>query len=59
MEARLRCFANLEHLCAANRATPLGCGATILHSDLLWILHLTLGLTLHAVCFHLEPLTFG
>ncbi len=53
--ASLRSFTNLEHLSAANRARTLGCGATVLHCDLLWVLHLTLGLTLHAVGFHIGP----
>ena len=57
--ASLRSFTNLEHLSAANRASTLGCGATIFHGDLLWVLHLTLGLTLHAVGFHIEPPIFG
>ena len=54
----LRSFTDLEHLGAANRAGTLGCGATILHCDLLCVLHLTLRLTLHAVGFHRGPLFF-
>lgn len=55
IRASLRSFANLEHLRAANWADALGCRATVLHCDLLWVLHLTLGLTLHAVGFHIGP----
>jgi hypothetical protein len=53
---KLRSFTDLEHLGAANRAGTLGCGAAILHCDLLCVLHLTLRLTLHAVGFHIGPL---
>lgn len=56
--ASLRSFTNLEHLGAANRAGALGCGATVLHRDLLWVLHLTFGLALHAVGFHIGPPLF-
>ena len=55
----LRSFANLEHFGTTNRAGALGCGAAVLHCDLLWVLHLTLGLALHAVGFHIGPPLFG
>jgi hypothetical protein len=56
--ASLRSFTNFEHLGAANRASALGCRATVLHSDLLWVLHFTFGLALHAIGFHIGPPSF-
>ena len=51
----LRSFTDLEHLGARDRACALSRRSTVLHCDLLWVLHLTLRLTLHAVGFHIGP----
>lgn len=48
-------FADFEHLGAADRAGTLGGRSSVLHRDLLGVLHITLGLTLHAVSFHGGP----
>ena len=48
----LRSFTDLEHLGAGDWACALSRRSTVLHCDLLWVLHLTLRLTLHAVGFH-------
>ena len=52
LAAILRSFTNFEHLGTWNRASALCRRSSVLHCDLLWVLHLTLGLTLHAVGFH-------
>ena len=45
-------LADLEHLCAALRAHALCRRPTILHGDLLGVLHLPLGAALHAISIH-------
>ena len=45
----VRSAADAEHLRAANRAGALGSGLTVLHRDLLCVLHLALCLALYAV----------
>ena len=59
LATNLRSFTNFEHLGAWYWASALCRRSTVLHCDLLWVLHLTLSLTLHAVGFHSGPPLLG
>ena len=50
---------DFEHLGAANWADSLSRRLAVLHFDRRWILHLSLGPALHAICLHLlSPFRF-
>ena len=49
----LRSFTDLEHLGAGDWAGALSRRSTVFHSDLLWVLHFTFCLALHAIGFHI------
>ncbi len=49
----LRSFTDLEHLGTGDWACALSRRSTVFHSDLLWVLHFTFFLALHAIGFHI------
>ena len=45
-------FAYSKYFRATGRAYALGCRLAVLHGDALWVLHFSLGATLHTVRLH-------